>query len=77
MWLAPAAFRAHAAAEASQPYTQTVKLDKGKAKTAQLQSETFKANDGHVDPKDPASKARVRLTTSVMLSVHAYVLADT
>lgn len=75
MRLAPAAFRVHAAAEASQPYPQTVNLDKGKAKTAQLQSETSKANDGHVDPKDPASKARVRLTISVMLCVcmHMYL----
>lgn len=75
--LAPAPFRVQLAAEASQPYPQTVNLDKGKAKTAQLQSETSKANDGHVDPKEPASKARVCVTTSVILCVHAYVLADT
>ncbi|KAA6429989.1 MAG: hypothetical protein FRX49_00420 [Trebouxia sp. A1-2] len=78
--LAPAPFRVQLAAEASQPYPQTVNLDKGKAKTAQLQSETSKANDGHVDPKEPASKARSAASQSQhvvnMLTEHDPVNAE-
>lgn len=65
--IAPAAFRVLAATGASRPYQQKVNLDEAKAKVADLQRETSKANDGKIDPKDPASKARVCNTTS---SVH-------
>ncbi len=48
---------------ANQSYPQTVNLDTAKAKAAQLQSETSKAQGGNVNPTDPASKARVRHLT--------------
>jgi len=48
---------------ANQSYPQTVNLDTAKAKAAQLQSETSKAQGGNINPTDPASKARVRHLT--------------
>ena len=44
---------------ASQPYPQKVRLDEGKAKAAELQSEQSKAQGGETKPSDAASKARV------------------
>ena len=44
---------------ANQSYPQTVNLDTAKAKAAQLQSETSRAQGGNINPTDPASKARV------------------
>ena len=45
---------------ANQAYPQTVNLDTAKAKAADLQSQTSKAQGGNINPTDPASKARVR-----------------
>lgn len=45
---------------ANQSYPQTVSLDAAKAKAADMQSNTSKAQDGNINPSDPASKARVR-----------------
>ena len=46
---------------ANQAYPQTVNLDTAKAKAADMQSQTSKAQGGNINPTDPASKARVRL----------------
>ncbi len=57
---------------ASQNYPQTVNLDEAKARPAELQSETSKAQGGNINPNDPASKARVCLPSSVC-KMHACV----
>lgn len=44
---------------ANQAYPQTVNLDTAKAKAADMQSQTSKAQGGNINPTDPASKARV------------------
>lgn len=46
---------------ANQSYPQSVSLDTAKAKAADMQSQTSKAQGGNINPSDPASKARVML----------------
>lgn len=44
---------------ANQSYPQSVSLDTAKAKAADMQSQTSKAQGGDINSSDPASKARV------------------
>ena len=59
---------------ANQSYPQAVNLDTAKAKAAELQSETSKAQGGNINPADPASKARVRVLYLVHVLVYACIL---
>ena len=54
---------------ANQAYPQTVNLDTAKAKAADMQSQTSKAQGGNINPTDPASKARVRLCGAHCLAI--------
>ena len=55
---------------ANQSYPQTVNLDEGKARAAEIQSEQSKAQGGVTTPTDEASKARVRSVVLCSICMH-------
>ena len=55
---------------ANQSYPQTVNLDEGKARAAEIQSEQSKAQGGVTKPTDEASKARVGFGITCYICMH-------
>ena len=63
---------------ASQSYPQKVRLDEGKAKVAELQSEQSKAQGGETKPSDASSKAKVGplIVAKTLLAAHVTAFVE-